>query len=167
MSLRKPLRSLALVTGAFLIVAFVGTFSVTQIRAHVGPVAPGQIHSCVKDERGWLVIVSATQVCHNGWSSLDWSSGSGSDVGSSLVRIETDFIPNPSNSASSKTAVATCPAGKFAYGGGFSISGGGPDVAVRVNAPQFNPPTGWVVTAVEVNPTGALWNLQAFANCAN
>ncbi len=164
MLLGIPTRSLTLVIGAFIIVAFVGFFTVTQVRAHVGPADPGQIHSCVNNASGQIEIIGADESCRNNWSPLDWFGSAGA---SGLERIETGFLPTTADSQSPKTAVATCPAGKFAFGGGFSISGGGPDVAVRVNAPQYDPPTGWVVTAVEVNPTDTTWQVQAFANCAN
>ena len=94
--------------------------------------------------------------------------GDTGDTGvSGLHRVGTGFQPTSADSVSPKTAVASCPVGEKALGGGYSLSGGGSNLAVRVNAPQFDPPTGWVVTAVEVNPTSITWQVQAFAVCAN
>jgi hypothetical protein len=73
-----------------------------------------------------------------------------------------------SSNVSTKTASASCPAGKVAIGGGHNVPSAtvlGEIVVVQGN---LTTDTTWTVRAVEDNmDNGDVWSLQAFVVCVN
>jgi hypothetical protein len=74
------------------------------------------------------------------------------------------------DSTGSKTATATCPAGKTVVGGGASVPVG---VSAEVGITQSEPgniiagkATQWLARANELNNTGASWTLTVRVICA-
>jgi hypothetical protein len=67
------------------------------------------------------------------------------------------------DSSTSKSAVATCPPGKVALGGGGTLVGSGP---IALFASRPNGETGWRVSAHEVVAFAPNWNLIAYVVCA-
>ena len=64
-----------------------------------------------------------------------------------------------------KTALATCPAGTRATGGGFALVPSDPGLDVSASSPVGN--TGWNATADQLSlPPGTVWQLLAFAICS-
>lgn len=69
------------------------------------------------------------------------------------------------NSTATKSAIASCPAGKRIIGGGAGIVGLGSDVVLKASGPNING-VDWAAVAVEANPTAADWYVSAVALCA-
>lgn len=83
------------------------------------------------------------------------------------------YVPetSPSNtSEATKTATATCPAGKQVVGGGAKVIGGTVLIAVTESAPApanaEGKRTAWTAVAKESGVSGSNWSLEAFAICA-
>ena len=78
------------------------------------------------------------------------------------------------DSATTKSATATCTGGKLALGGGgFAtfVAGGGAaaDLALVASQPTVDGtgnPTGWTVTANETDAIAGTWSVTAVALCA-
>jgi Collagen triple helix repeat (20 copies) len=69
------------------------------------------------------------------------------------------------DTATHKTALATCPAGTRATGGGFALIPSDPGLDVSASSPVGN--TGWNATADQLSlPPGTVWQLLAFAICS-
>ena len=69
------------------------------------------------------------------------------------------------DTATHKTALATCPAGTRATGGGFALVPSDPGLDVSASSPVGN--TGWNATADQLSlPPGTVWQLLAFAICS-
>ena len=65
---------------------------------------------------------------------------------------------------SPKSAVATCPAGSRATGGGFATVPADPGLIAAASSPVGN--TGWNATVVELSfPAAESWQLFVFAVC--
>jgi hypothetical protein len=71
------------------------------------------------------------------------------------------------NSTSPKTQTVACSGTQNALGGGGSVTNGGSEVAIQSSYPTVDPPTGWSVTAVEVDSTFANWSVTAYVICAD
>jgi hypothetical protein len=87
------------------------------------------------------------------------------------VRYETATSVN--DSATSKSVVASCPAGREVIGGGVKINGASTDpkngVVVSTSAPvtsATNARVGWEAAAREVGEEPASWQVVAYAVCA-
>lgn len=79
---------------------------------------------------------------------------------------------SPSGSAYSHEAIATCPAGQTAIGGGGRVEGetafGNPPADVALdNSQRVAAGTGWRARAHEVDPTAVGWKVTASVICAN
>ena len=55
---KLPLKTLVLLMATLVLVALLGTLAATQLRAHVGEVETGVIHSCVGEEGEIRIIVN-------------------------------------------------------------------------------------------------------------
>jgi hypothetical protein len=84
-----------------------------------------------------------------------------------LKHRSTASAVSPNTSAPSHEAVANCPSGANAVGGGGYVLG--PTTKLALDTLQLARPggTGWRVRAHEVDPTGAAWHVVSFAICAN
>ncbi len=83
------------------------------------------------------------------------------------------YVPgsSPSNtSEATKTATATCPAGKQVVGGGAKVIGGTVLIAVTESAPASanaeGKRTAWMAVAKESGVSGSNWSVEAHAICA-
>ena len=83
------------------------------------------------------------------------------------------YVPATSASNMSeetKTATATCPAGKQVVGGGAKVIGGNVLIAVTESAPApataEGKRTGWVAVAKQSGVSGTSWSVEAHAICA-
>jgi hypothetical protein len=72
-----------------------------------------------------------------------------------------------SNSTSPKTQTVACSGTQNALGGGGSVTNGGSEVVIQSSYPTGDPPTGWSVTAIETDFTGANWSVTAYVICAD
>ena len=81
--------------------------------------------------------------------------------------LEVLSAPSGSNSTSPKTQGTSCSGTQKALGGGGFVTNGGSDVAIQSSYPiGGNPPTGWMVTAVETDDTFGSWSVTAYVICA-
>lgn len=82
--------------------------------------------------------------------------------------VSATSISNTSDAT--KTAMATCPAGKQVVGGGAKTIGGDTVIAVTESAPSpvssEGKRTGWTATASQVALTAVPWSVEAQAICA-
>jgi hypothetical protein len=74
-------------------------------------------------------------------------------------------VATATDSTTTKTATATCPAGKRVIGGGArALGAAGADIAIK----ETYPPTTnqWAAAAKEINAVGGAWTLHVQAFCA-
>jgi hypothetical protein len=90
--------------------------------------------------------------------------------GQLVKNVTYEGIETATTESTEKTAIATCPAGKQAIGGGVRVNGTLKDVAVTGTQPYLNGTarTGWEGFArdVEADAVGGPWSLTVFAVCA-
>lgn len=137
--------------------------------------ANGEIISACVNPAGQIRIIDYEDTCRPQETYLEWNAegmegpeGPAGPPGLSEVTVVAEW--GPSNSDDSKTHMVWCPEGMTALSGGFNISGGGPNIVVRTFHPQTQPgdsaPTGWQVSAHEIEPTASAWSIRAVAVCA-
>ncbi len=80
--------------------------------------------------------------------------------------LEVVSMTSPTNSGAQRGLEVPCPAGKRVLGGGAEVVGGSNDVAIYASHPLPGQ-TSWRAWAHEVDPTGDVWSLSAYAICAN
>lgn len=75
-------------------------------------------------------------------------------------------VATASDSSTTKSVTATCPATKRVIGGGARVTGTG---ATEVAVSESYPATAnqWTALAREINAVGSSWTLTAYALCAN
>ncbi len=161
-----------------LIVILVAAIAVTAVYASGG----GVIYACV-NPAGHLRIINYGESCSPSESYLEWNiigppgpagpeGPQGPEGPPGLANVSSVSSWGTLDSDDSKTHVVWCPEGKVAISGGYNISGGGPNIVVRTFHPQWQPgdsgaPTGWQVSAHEIEPTSLEWQILAVAVCAD
>jgi hypothetical protein len=146
---KKVLAALALVVA----VAATSIVATRAAQASIPHSATGQITACLNADHAMRVIdEQAGAACSAGETTLRWNV--------SIAGLETVTSSSPSNSAD-KQQQATCPAGKKAIAGGWTLTD--PDAAVVVASyPSFADV--WRVDADD--RTAANWGVTAYALCA-
>ena len=146
-----------------------------------------QIHACVNNN-GTLRVVHAGEPCKNQEWRLDWNiqgpagpqgdpgpqgpagpqgdPGPQGPPGVSDLEVVEDW--GYMNSEDQKTTCVLCPSGKVALSGGGFVRSDNPAIALWQSR-SLSPngfPTGWCVSAREVNPTTDDWGVMAEVFCA-
>lgn len=86
-----------------------------------------------------------------------------------LAGLEVVTAESVTDSGRFKSAIAVCPSGKRAVGGGAStlavenVLG----LGLKRSQPSGNPPSGWFAQGEEVLATAQNWKLEVYAVCAN
>ncbi|MEM7413537.1 MAG: LamG domain-containing protein [Myxococcota bacterium] len=84
----------------------------------------------------------------------------------SVRNYETVTVVSATDSSSTKTLTASCPAGTHALGGGAATIGADGDVAITETRPTGGPPTtSWTGGAREIVDTSASWQLRVDVLC--
>ncbi len=155
---------------------------------------PALVHGCVQQSSRIVKIVGADEACPPSYEALDWSitgppgpAGPAGPAGpqgpegpqgpagpSGVSGYEVVTVCSPAdcggNVNDTKAAIASCPAGKKAIGGGASVDIL-PVVALNTSVPfpQGSPaPTGWLARAYETTPEDLFgWTLEVIVICAD
>jgi hypothetical protein len=94
--------------------------------------------------------------------------GGGGGVAPGIAGYQIVTKSSPENSANAKSAIAECPAGKVAVGGGARTAGPATvqDVLAVETSYPFSDGSAWHVIAHEQPATGEVWRVEAHAICA-
>lgn len=139
--------------GLVLVLLAIGGVAVASI-----PDAQGVIHGCRKNTDGSLkVIDSATQTCGNGYTVLNWQTGT------TFYQVRTESVVS-TDGAGSSGATAVCNTGDVVTGGGYQLT---PDIAkVTASEPVPDAPQRWAVN-FDTTVIGGQVTVTVFAVCAH